>query len=131
MNRIALQTVVDLNVVLAVVGILMLVVVGVLLAILLIRLNKTVSKVNQMLDRKQDDIEKTISNLPALTKNIGDVAGEATKTVENVNQITGKVTGVVTSFTAKKSSTGSAVINFVTKIIELIQTRMASGKKDE
>lgn len=129
MNRIALLTVVELDIVFTIVGILAVVVIAVLLAILLVRLNKTVSKVNRLLDRKQDDIEQTISNLPALTKNISDVTGEVTKTVATVNGIADQVGGAVSSFFRRPK--GPSPFTAAKKVVEVVRKKKSAKKTSQ
>lgn len=127
MDNIALLAVVDLNIVFTIVGILAVIVLTVLLAILLVRLIQTVSKVNRMLANKQDDIEKTIGNLPDLTKNISDVTGEVTKTVATVNGITDQVSGAVSSFFRKKPK-GPSPFTAAKKVVEVVKSKKTKKK---
>jgi len=88
---------VDLDVILLILGIVMVAAVGILLIMLLVKLNRTVSKVNTILNNKQKDIQKTISNLPEMTENISDAASKISDIAGSVSNITGKAEAMVSA----------------------------------
>ena len=86
---------VDLDVVLIMLGILILLVVGVLLIMLLIRLNKTISVINGIVKRREKDIERLIMILPEATENISDMTHSVKNVADSVCNITDRVKGSV------------------------------------
>ena len=86
---------VDLDVVLMMLGILVLLAVGILLVMLLIRLNKTVSVFNGILKRREKDIERLIMTLPETVENVNDMTQSVKGVADSVCNITDKVKGSV------------------------------------
>lgn len=122
---------VDLDVLLIVISICVILAVGILLVILLIRLNKTVAKINSIISDKKADIEKTIENLPGLTENISDVAQEAKAVVSSVNNVTNKVESSVKAVSLN-GMIGKipVIIESCKKAFEFVSQAMAARRKN-
>ena len=95
MYYLAANNTINLDALLIIISIGVILAVGILLSIVLIKLCKTLSRVNCILKKKQADIERTIGNLPDMTENISDAAAEVREIATTVNNITGKVESTV------------------------------------
>lgn len=91
---------VDLELIFLLLGILAVGVVGTLLTLVLLKLNRTMSRVDKILKNKQTAIEQTLGNLPDMTENISEASLQIKQVASSVGKITGKAEGAATAVQA-------------------------------
>ena len=125
------RTTVDLNVVLIMLGILILLIVGALLIMLLMRLNKTLSVINGIVKRREKDIERLIAILPEATENISDMTHSVKNVADSVCNITDRVKGSVDALSPANIMDKIGVIFQAAKKAFSFARQHMSAKADE
>ena len=106
--------------------------IGVLLIICLIRLSRTIKKVNKLIDDNAEDVGKTLKQLPDLAENLSKAGASVDQNAEKVGN---SIVAISTVFTGDSdgegdSSTVMTIMSIAESVLKVVMNFFANKDKD-
>jgi len=120
----------DLLVVGLITGIIFLLVIGVLLAVALIKLIRLLNRANRVLESNEKDISDFLAVLPETAENFNEACKKANETFDSVTALSDNVNNIVATASDAEEVVGSFA-NIVSWISHIINFISGLFKKDE
>jgi predicted PurR-regulated permease PerM len=106
--------------------------IGVLLIICLIRFNRTIKKVNKLIDDNAENVGKTLKQLPDLAENLSKAGASVDQNAEKVGN---SIVAISTVFTGDSdgegdSSTLMTIMSIAESVLKVVMNFFANKDKD-
>jgi len=99
--------------------------------IVLININKTVSKVRNIIDKNEQNIEKSFSAIPVLVKNISETSETIKDNIGKLGSTVDSITSAVSETAAVVSDKSESFFDIVSVVAEIIKTLLGAFSKDK
>lgn len=103
----------------------------VLAVIVLVNINKTVGKIRNIIDKNEQNIEKSFSAIPALVENISETSEAIKDNVGKLGSTVDSITSAVSETAAVVSDKSESFFDIVSVVAEIIKTLLAAFSKDK
>jgi predicted PurR-regulated permease PerM len=123
----------DLLIFLAVfLGVCLMLVVGVLLIICLVRFNRTIKKINKLIDDNSDHVNKTLQHLPSLAENVDKAVVSIDQNAEKVGTSFSAIETLFVSDSSVDDGSGTlmTIISIAESILKVVMNFFTNKDKD-
>ena len=106
--------------------------VGVLLIICLVRFNRTIKKVNKLIDDNAEHVGKTLKQLPSLVEHVEKASVSIDKNAEKVGTSFAAIETVFTGDSAAGGDSGTVmtIVSIAESVLKVIMNYFANKDKD-
>jgi len=105
--------------------------VSVLLIVVLNNVNRFIKKLNRVVDSNKDNIDKTMTALPATVRNVGEAAGSIKTTMDKTGAVVETIDDVVTGTVATVGDTTENIFTIVKVVGDVFKYIVEAFKRDD